>query len=245
MSSAAAFATDQITEGLALLHEPGGVIEIRAFNSKGHATNHYFTDAHAAASCAAKEERQGRNVYQILNVLPADLVYRDGGGTKDKEVERRRWLMVDADPVRLSDISATTEEREKARHVADEVLAYARAQGWPEPHDFDSGNGFHLLFPIDLPNDDETLALIRGVLEGLMLRFGTEDVKVDTSVHNASRVTRVYGTMNRKGKDSEPRPPRRSGLISRGSGHAGSAPSACAGAAPSLCPCGSLCRRRG
>src|SRR5829696_5416954 len=221
MSSAAAFATDQITEGLALLHEPGGVIEIRAFNSKGHATNHYFTDAHAAASCAAKEERQGRNVYQILNVLPADLVYRDGGGTKDKEVERRRWLMVDADPVRLSDISATTEEREKARHVADEVLAYARAQGWPEPHDFDSGNGFHLLFPIDLPNDDETLALIRGVLEGLMLRFGTEDVKVDTSVHNASRVTRVYGTMNRKGKDSEPRPHRRSGLISRGSGHAG------------------------
>lgn len=213
--------TGQIAEGLSLLHEDRDVIEIRAFNTKGYATNRYFTNTDDAAEHAAKEERQGRNVYQTLNALPADLAYREGDGTKDKEVKRRRWLMVDADPIRPAGISATNAEREQARAIAREIVAYSRDRRWPEPHVFDSGNGLHLMFPIDLANDAEAQGLVKGALEGLMLRFGTEGVKVDTSVHNASRVTRVYGTMNRKGKDADPRPHRRSGLLSRGQGHAG------------------------
>ena len=213
--------TDRIEEGISLLHEDGDVVEIRAFNSKGYATNRYFTLAHDAAIHAAKEERQGRNVYQTLNLLPADLANREAEGTKDGEIKRRRWLMVDADPVRPSGISADEAERLKARAVADAIVAYLRERGWTDPHVFDSGNGVHLLYPIDLPNDDDARELVKGALEGLMLRFGTEAVKVDASVHNASRVTRAYGTMNRKGKDADPRPHRRSGLISRGPGHAG------------------------
>jgi hypothetical protein len=153
--------TDQIAEGLSLLHEDGDVIEIRAFNSKGYATNRYFTDVVEAAEHATKEARQGRNVYQTLNVLPANLAYREGDGTKDKEVERRRWLMVDADPIRPAGISADDAEREEARAVAREIVAYSRDRGWPDAHVFDSGNGLHLLYPIDRPNDDETRELLK------------------------------------------------------------------------------------
>jgi hypothetical protein len=77
----------------------------------------------------------------------------------------------------------------------------------------DSGNGWHLLYPLDLPNDKQTKEVVKGVLDGLASMFDDEKVKIDTAVANASRITRLYGTMNRKGdEDTTHYPHRRSNM---------------------------------
>jgi hypothetical protein len=70
----------------------------------------------------------------------------------------------------------------------------------------DSGNGYHLLYRVDLPNDRESLELVRGILEALAFRFDDDRVKVDTTTSNAARIWKLYGTTARKGDDTQERP---------------------------------------
>jgi len=96
---------------------------------------------------------------------------------------------------------------------AGEVRDYLRGQAWPEPLVGDSGNGAHLLYRVDLPNDRESLGLVKGILETLAFKFSNEAVGVDTTTCNAARIWKLYGTTARKGDDTEERPHRRSGLL--------------------------------
>jgi hypothetical protein len=93
------------------------------------------------------------------------------------------------------------------------VRGYLRDQGWAEPVAGDSGNGYHLLYPVDLPNDAESLGLVRGVLEALSFRFSDGAVSVDTTTCNAARIWKLYGTTARKGDSTEDRPHRPSRLL--------------------------------
>jgi len=60
--------------------------------------------------------------------------------------------LIDCDPVRPSGISATDDERKTAADIARQIGRYLRREGWPEPFVADSGNGYHLLYSVDLPN---------------------------------------------------------------------------------------------
>ena len=85
--------------------------------------------------------------------------------SSDADVVRRRWLFIDIDPNRPSGISSTETERLEAKMVLDQVAAYLGSNHWPEPITAMSGNGWYLLYPIDLPNDAPSLELVKGVLE--------------------------------------------------------------------------------
>jgi hypothetical protein len=112
--------------------------------------------------------------------------------------------------------------------VAREVRRTLRAEGWPEPVLADSGNGYHLLYRIDLPADDafetlpdgqvvkrngETTELVRACLKALAARFDTPEVAIDTGVFDAPRICKLYGTMARKGEPTEDRPHRYSRVV--------------------------------
>ena len=128
--------------------------------------------------------------------------------TSDRDILRRRWLPVDFDAVRPAGVSATEEEKATALWRAREVRDHLQEAGWPEPVVGDSGNGAHLLYPVDLPNDAESLELVRGVLEALSFRFSDGQVSVDTTTANAARIWKLYGTTARKGDSTEDRPHR-------------------------------------
>jgi len=70
--------------------------------------------------------------------------------------------------------------------------------GWPTPIVADSGNGFHQLYRVDLPADDDR---IKRCLHALDLRFSDVAVKIDTAVFNPSRIVKLYGTKTMKGDD--------------------------------------------
>jgi hypothetical protein len=139
--------------------------------------------------------------------------------TSDAEIVRRRWLLFDVDPVRPTGISATEAEHEAALAQTGEMRSFLTALGWPEPIQGDSGNGVHLLYPIDLPNDDTARQLVERVLR--VLALGQDDqgdpaaprVSLDTTVGNAARICKLYPTRVLKGDHLPERPHRRSRLL--------------------------------
>jgi hypothetical protein len=222
---------NEIRGALALLVEPGGVVEIRGLNvlmpgdRQPHVSRGFYERAHfdLAAEQAAELSRFASGVYATLNRIDPSLLARSpnqiqhlvptGTSTADTDIIRRRWLLIDCDAVRPANASATDGEREQATLTARAIYAALREAGWPDPIGADSGNGAHLLYAIDLPNDDAAKALLRGVLRGLAFRFDTETVKVDQTTYNASRITKLYGTVAAKGKDLPDRPHRLSRVI--------------------------------
>src|SRR5262249_26863737 len=110
-------------------------------------------------------------------------------------------------------VPSTEDEREAAW----EVLCLCRAElelaGLHGEVVGDSGNGWHLAYPVELANDAAARDLHQALLRGLNDRCGTACVRVDVSTYNASRIWKLYGTLARKGAPSEARPHRRSRLL--------------------------------
>src|SRR5262249_43331427 len=127
------------------------------------------------------------------------------------DVLGRHWLLVDVDPQRTSGVSASDKEKGLAWAKIDQVRTFLRWLGWPEGVLADSGNGFHLVYRIDLPADDGEL--VKRILHALGNRFDDEHVKVDRSVFNPSRIVKLYGTRSCKGDDTPVRPHRSSALL--------------------------------
>ena len=106
-----------------------------------------------------------KGIYFTLNPLKTTVIERAVFRNRLKEpasvpsvskddVARRAWLFIDADPCReggLTNCSATDNEKEKARETVFAIRTFLTSKGWPLPLVADSGNGFHLLYRIDLP----------------------------------------------------------------------------------------------
>jgi len=199
-----------ILGALEALFEPTDVIELRAFHKGKKRTDAgYFDFEHreALADAAIRLNAQGAAVYVTLNRIDPQLMGRYCNRVEnyatatvtDANVTRRRWLLIDLDPVRPKDTSATDEQLATAKEQAKACYQALKAKGWPEPLAGESGNGWHLLYPLDLPNNTAGRDLVKGALAGLAQQFDTESVKVDQSVFNAGRITKLYGTVATKG----------------------------------------------
>jgi len=127
---------------------------------------------------------------------------------KAADIKRRRWLPIDVDPVRPSDTPATDEEKHNAELVASIIVEDLSGRGWPRPVNLDSGNGVHLLYRIDLANNDGADDLVKRVLKALDKNFSNSAVHIDTGVGSADRGSRIPGTVNRKGPHTLERPHR-------------------------------------
>ena len=197
---------------LALLHCPSDVFEVRAFDAcdprkpqgRFSADWHgYFNDLDLAAkACEHLSERcQAGAVYATLNptvpemlaIAPNKLVrLKSGKGTKDRDVIGRRRLLIDFDAEKPHKaIMATDAEMTAAVKCRDEVMMYLASMHWPRPIVTSSGNGGGLIYVVDLPNDSESLELIDQVLTALDVKFSDATCKIDGSVKNAARITRV------------------------------------------------------
>ena len=77
-----------------------------------------------------------------------------------------------------------------------------------------SGNGYHMIYRTEMENSPETAMLVKNFLAVLNIFFETDLVSIDNTVFNAARITKLIGTVSRKGtdKDSE-RPQRLSKLL--------------------------------
>src|SRR5262249_38298616 len=150
-----------IREALEYLVAPGGTVELRCLGGASTLCG-YFDDFDQLARTAARQSGHVDGVYITLNQLNTTVVDRvtntlllakGDRAAKDTDVLRRRWLPLDFDPARPSRTSSTDVEHQTALDRATAVRRWLHGIGWPEPILADSGNGGHLLYRIDLPND--------------------------------------------------------------------------------------------
>ncbi len=211
----------EILRHLALIAQPGQVLEVRALGAisaresrRPHVIAGYFNDHAKLAAAVANTITRAEGIYVTLNDINPALLARacnrlvDGlkPTTGDADVVRRRIFYVDADPARPARISATDAEHTLALARVRQVSDYLQGMGAPAPLLADSGNGGHALWRIDLPADDG--GLVHQALQALALRFSDALVKIDETVGNPARIGKLYGTWARKGDSTADRPHR-------------------------------------
>ncbi|MFT8391466.1 MAG: hypothetical protein ABF586_10360 [Sporolactobacillus sp.] len=205
-----------IIDCLKLLKPHNEITELRIMQTNKGTVSGYFDRLDNLAENALKFEHGAPGVYITLNPVNKALLARAENHTalrmphltSDNDIESRRWLPLDFDPVRPSGISSTDKEHEEALKLAREVKAHLSTCGFPEPILADSGNGAHLLYSIQLPNDEASRQLVQKVLETVAAQFSTDTVQIDKTVYNAARIWKLYGTFARKGDHTEERPHR-------------------------------------
>jgi hypothetical protein len=203
----------KIASHLAIFHPGDEPFEVRAIFAGGNPACRVFSNVGEAAAFAAEQDAKGpTGTYFTPNVARANL--KSGASCKDKDIVRRHWLLVDVDAKRDAGTSSTDSERQAARKVIEQCHLYLAGAELVGPVAADSGNGFHLCYPIDLANDDAAHALIKAALSELAALANSDTAHVDTGVHNASRIWKAYGTMVRKGTATAERPWRLSAVLS-------------------------------
>jgi len=216
----------EIKKGVEALHPPeqNHVVEVRMFGVeyKGTISGYYDSDhIDKLAKDVYQYDGKAESIYMTLNPVDPALLGRANNKLKEKakattsdnHIVKRTLLLIDIDPERPSGISSSDEEKKKAKVVVDKIYKDLKSKGLPKPIAADSGNGYHLLYDIDLENTPESTKLIERFLIAVDLMFSTEDVKTDLKVFNAARITKFYGTKARKGEDTKTRPHRYSKIL--------------------------------
>jgi hypothetical protein len=218
--------TGEVQRALATLFPDGGVVELRALTDHSVHSGYFDNPGTLAEKAENLDTLQDvAGIYVTLNEVDPALLSRRANrvkmhlgrkdpSTSDADVLRRRWLPVDLDPVRPSGVSSTDEEHTAAIAHAERIRTWLAGQGFPDPVMADSGNGAHLLYRIDLPNEDDSTDLVKGCLTVIDTLFSDGAVSVDAANFNAARIWKLYGTTSKKGDNTPVRPHRLSRIIS-------------------------------
>jgi hypothetical protein len=181
----------------------------------------YFYDVETAIK--ALEPFDNANIYYSINEVKKACASREqfncfkqvkGTATSKQDIEHRWWLPIDVDCERPSGVSSTNTEKENAHKKAQDVFMFLRDNGFSTPIVCDSSSGYHLLYPIDMDNTQESEDCIKTFLEILANNFTDESVKIDTVLHDANRILRLSGTFGRKGRSTDERPHRLAKILS-------------------------------
>lgn len=181
----------------------------------------YFYDVEIAIK--ELEQFDNCNIYYSLNEVKAACASREqfncfkqvkGTATSKQDIEHRWWLAIDVDCERPSGVSSTDAEKAKAHRKAQEVFRFLRENGFSEPVVCDSSSGYHIIYPIDMDNTQESEDAIKAFLEILSNHFSDEYVKIDKVLHDANRILRLSGSFGRKGRSTSERPHRLAKILS-------------------------------
>ena len=163
------------------------------------------------------------NIYYSINEVKKACASRSqfncfkqvkGTATSKQDIEHRWWLPIDVDCERPSGVSSTDAEKEKAHKKAQDVFVFLRDNGFSTPVVCDSSAGYHILYPIDMDNTQESEECVKTFLEILANKFTDESVKIDVVLHDANRILRLSGSYGRKGRSTDERPHRLAKILS-------------------------------
>lgn len=217
------FVPDEIRKWHQLFKQQGELFEIRLLGEGNFVLSGYFTDVEEAIrAIEPQDKRQTFQIYFTVNEInPAcssrkqynQFLKVTGTATSKNDIIYRKWLPIDIDVKRPTDISSTNEEKSYAHVKAGDVYRFLQQVGFPTPIVCDSSSGYHLYYPIDIPATTETEKLVKDIYQILSDRFTDERIKIDSQVGDANRIMRLPGTWGRKGRDTEDRPHRMAKIL--------------------------------
>lgn len=199
---------------------PNSILEMRAINGKESIIKTFKSASYkntddlrqAFEDEAIKLNQLGYNIYIVMNPIKESFT---GYSASDEDIQYRDLLLIDIDRAQKASEPADQAELDEALALANDITKYLKSQGWDEPIQMMSGNGYHLYYILNqLPNDVHHKNLVTEALRELADRFNNSVVKVDTVVFNASRITKVPGTIAYKGIATQTRPYRMARVVS-------------------------------
>lgn len=169
------------------------------------------------------ENMDDEQIYFVLNQIEKECYARPQcerfikspkATTNDANICRRLFLLLDFDPRRASQTNSSNEAFELAHKKAQEVYKFlVKEKGFSDSIICVSGNGWHILVPVDLPNDEETNKIVRDFYKYMGSIFSDDKVDFDESVHTPARLTKLYSTTAKKGANIPSNPWRRSKIV--------------------------------
>lgn len=202
--------SNSILEMRAIDQISGRLPIVKLFYSSQYETTEDLKRAFEAE--AIKLNQQRFNIYFVMNSIKESFT---GRSAKDVDILHRNLLLIDIDRVSSTGQPSNQSELDSALELAKEIAKYLSSLGWGEPIWVLSGNGYHLYYSLkELPNDTSNTNLVSELLKELANNFHNNTVKVDSVVSNASRITKVPGTIAYKGTESSDRPYRMARVLS-------------------------------
>jgi hypothetical protein len=178
--------------------EPSRGTTSRCFDQTQYQSEQAFRSA--VESYVTQMNEQGFNLYATLNPIKAGM--GQFSSAKDVDVICRRRFLIDIDRDVGKDHPATDADIAAAKSLGDRIASHLDGLGWPVPVRILSGNGHHLIYTLDdLPTSKEVTSSIKDLLHILKTTFSSNGFSVDTSVSNPSRVTKIPGTLARRGTE--------------------------------------------
>ena len=218
---------EEIKKTLDVFRTDNGLIEIRIFSTinKTEIYSGIFDNDDDLIREVNRFDKEPYNTYFVFNELKDALsgypqlnkMIRGAKTVTDDDIKYRRWILVDLDPIRegnVKEIASTNEELDKSKQTAREVRKYLLSLGFKQPVVCMSGNGTHLLIKVNnIPNTKEVHSDVENFLNYLSLKFTSSEVDCDIKVKNASRLTKFYSSVSRKGGNTANRPHRKSEIL--------------------------------
>lgn len=212
----------ELEKTISVLKPDHQLFEVRLFGAdKRRVVSGYFTDSKTLIKALDTVDLRGKNLYLTLNKVNEALYSRtqhdrfvaNVNTTSDPDIDRYEWLFIDLDPKRPTDVSSSDSELKRAEELKEDVKRYLTGMGFHAPVEALSGNGYHLLYKIDMQNDDDSKMLINNCLLALSMYFDNQAVKIDTVNYNPARICKLHGTLAQKGSSTADRPHRMSKLL--------------------------------
>jgi hypothetical protein len=131
-----------------------------------------------------------------------------GTGASRNQIRFQGSYALEIDSHHPKDVMATDAEQAGSVKLAEELPSLIRTHvpEWPEPARVSSGNGTHLVWPVDDGHQLESDAWKFAVNAMAQVTSGSTLAKLDTSIVDAPRILRAPGGINRKGEDTPERP---------------------------------------
>ena len=135
-----AIRVDRILSNLLLLHDPEEIVEIRSIDPKPTISGLF--KANSANIEKQLSRYKGRTFYQTMNRIDPGcysraqretLMPNPRETTSDRDIVGYNWILIDADPVRPSGVSATDREKELAGKTVRAVYLHLKKLGFSEP----------------------------------------------------------------------------------------------------------------
>ena len=169
---------ERVKKSIEILKPNNALYEIRILIGSGkrkQTISGYFKGTKNLEAAFNKIDLRRANVFYSLNEIAEECYSKEqherflqiDDTTSDSDIIAYRWFLVDVDPKRKSGISSTNEELEAAKLTASRIKEYLNILGFKKPIEALSGNGCHLLYAIDLPNNDENEKLLKQCLYAL------------------------------------------------------------------------------
>lgn len=216
----------EIRKAMEILKPSGQLYEVRIIGGSGTYSG-YFTNTDTMLDALKRVNLREVNVYLTLGYVNkgcGSRVQHDTfrqitakskiPTTSDGDIDGYQWLFIDFDPDRPSGVSSSREELQYAADTAGNVYRYLQGLGFEEPVKAMSGNGYHLLYRVNLKNTPENVELVSSCMDTLKTLFSNDHVKIDTTTTNPSRICKLYGTLAQKGANTQDRPHRMSRIFS-------------------------------